>query len=89
MFQYRSRGFPGGSVVKNLPANTGDMGLIPDLGRSQLKKKRKKRKKKVLAHIDVFLAGGSGTFPCLVTQDSVGEGEVRKQKTSITFHNYS
>ena len=27
-------GFPGGSVVKNLPANTGDMGLIPDLGRS-------------------------------------------------------
>ena len=26
--------FPGGSVVKNLPANTGDMGLIPGLGRS-------------------------------------------------------
>ena len=25
-------GFPGGSVVKNLPANAGDMGLIPDLG---------------------------------------------------------
>ena len=23
-------GFPGGSVVKNLPANTGDMGLILD-----------------------------------------------------------
>ena len=22
-------GFPGGSVVKNLPANVGDMGLIP------------------------------------------------------------
>ena len=22
-------GFPGGSVVKNLPANTGDMGSIP------------------------------------------------------------
>ena len=22
-------GFPGGSVVKNLPANAGDMGLIP------------------------------------------------------------
>ena len=28
------RGFPGGSVVKNLPANVGDMGLIPGLGRS-------------------------------------------------------
>ena len=32
-----SWGFPGGSVVKNLPANaedTGDGGLIPGLGRS-------------------------------------------------------
>ena len=28
------RGFPGKSVVKNLPVNVGDMGLIPDLGRS-------------------------------------------------------
>ena len=28
--------FPGGSVVKNLPANAGDMGLIPDLGRSPM-----------------------------------------------------
>ena len=27
-------GFPGGSVVKNPPANAGDMGLIPGLGRS-------------------------------------------------------
>ena len=25
-------GFPGGSVVKNLPANAGDMDLIPGLG---------------------------------------------------------
>ena len=25
-------GFPGGGVVKNLPANAGDMGLIPGLG---------------------------------------------------------
>ena len=29
-----SRGFPGGSIVKNLPANTGDTDLIPGLGRS-------------------------------------------------------
>ena len=28
-----SMGFPGGSVVKNLPANAGDMDLIPVLGR--------------------------------------------------------
>ena len=27
-------GFPGGSMVKNLPANAGDVGLIPELGRS-------------------------------------------------------
>ena len=29
-----SLGFPGGSVVKNPPANSGDPGLIPGLGRS-------------------------------------------------------
>ena len=29
-------GFPGGSVVKNLPANAGDMGLIPGPGRSHM-----------------------------------------------------
>ena len=28
------QGFPGGLVVKNLPANTGDVGLILGLGRS-------------------------------------------------------
>ena len=27
-------GYPGGSRVKNPPANAGDMGLIPGLGRS-------------------------------------------------------
>ena len=26
-------GFPGGSVVKNLPANVGDTGSIPESGR--------------------------------------------------------
>ena len=39
-FQRRGKqltwGFPGGSVVKNLLANAGDMGLIPDLGRSHM-----------------------------------------------------
>nr|MDK8076123.1 hypothetical protein [Aerococcus urinae] len=30
------RALPGGSVVKNLPANAGDTGLIPDLGRSHM-----------------------------------------------------
>ena len=29
----KSLGFPGGSVVKNPPANAGDTGSIPDQGR--------------------------------------------------------
>ena len=29
-------GFPGGVVVKNLPANAGDTGSIPGLGRSHM-----------------------------------------------------
>ena len=28
------RDFPGGSVVKNLPANAGEVGSIPESGRS-------------------------------------------------------
>ena len=34
MCVYVYMGFPGGSVVKNLPANAGDTGLIPTSGRS-------------------------------------------------------
>ena len=30
------QGFPGGTVVKNLPANAGDMGLSPGRGRSHV-----------------------------------------------------
>ena len=29
-------GFPGGAVVENLPANVGDTGLSPGLGRSHM-----------------------------------------------------
>ena len=32
----KGRGFPGGAVVENLPANAGDMGLSPGLGRSHM-----------------------------------------------------
>ena len=31
---YRNQGFPGGSAVKNPPANAGDTGSIPGSGRS-------------------------------------------------------
>ena len=33
---YLAPGFPGGSVVKNPPCDAGDMGLIPDPGRSHM-----------------------------------------------------
>ena len=31
-----TRGFPGGAVVENLPANAGDTGSSPGLGRSHM-----------------------------------------------------
>ena len=31
-----AEGFPGGAVVENLPANAGDMGSSPGLGRSHV-----------------------------------------------------
>ena len=37
--QNKTGDFPGGAVVKNLPANAGDTGSTPDLGRSHIKKK--------------------------------------------------
>ena len=36
MFKIDHQGFPGGTVVKNLPANAGDMGLISGPGRSHM-----------------------------------------------------
>ena len=35
-----SEGFPGGSLVKNLPANAGDMDSIPGPGRSHVLQSR-------------------------------------------------
>ena len=34
--KFSLRDFLGGAVVKNLPANAGDMGLSPGLGRSHM-----------------------------------------------------
>ena len=34
--KYPCGGFPGGAVVENLPANAGDMGSSPGLGRSHM-----------------------------------------------------
>ena len=34
--RWQCLGFPGGAVVENLPANAGDMGSSPGLGRSHM-----------------------------------------------------
>ena len=36
-----TQGFPGGAVVKNLPASAGDMGLSPGPGRSHMLRSNK------------------------------------------------
>ena len=36
MFKNSPQGFPGGAVVENLPANAGDTGSSPGLGRSHM-----------------------------------------------------
>ena len=36
VLKIRTVGFPGGAVVENLPANAGDMGSSPGLGRSHM-----------------------------------------------------
>ena len=33
ILDFADQGFPGGSVIKNLPANAGDIGSIPGSGR--------------------------------------------------------
>ena len=35
-YELYDRGFPGGAVVKNPPADAGDMGSSPGLGRSHM-----------------------------------------------------
>ena len=36
IFKNKRGGFPGGTVVENLPANAGDTGSSPGLGRSHM-----------------------------------------------------
>ena len=36
LLKLRNKGFPGGAVVENLPANAGDAGSSPGLGRSHI-----------------------------------------------------
>ena len=42
-------GFPGGAVVENLPANAGDMGSSPGLGRSHMSRSNWAREPQLLS----------------------------------------
>ena len=44
-----SRGFPGGAVVENLPANAGDTGSSPGLGRSHMPRNNWAREPQLLS----------------------------------------
>ena len=44
-----NRGFPGGAVVENLPANAGDTGSSPGLGRSHMPRKNWAREPQLLS----------------------------------------
>ena len=50
-------GFPGGAVVKNPPANAGDTGLSPGLGRSNIPRNNKAREPQLLkpTHLEPML----------------------------------
>ena len=43
------RGFPGGAVVENLPANAGDTGSSPGLGRSHMPRSNQAREPQLLS----------------------------------------
>ncbi|KAJ8784114.1 hypothetical protein J1605_008614 [Eschrichtius robustus] len=43
------QGFPGGAVVENLPANAGDTGLSPGLGRSHMPRSNWAREPQLLS----------------------------------------
>ena len=49
LFKKFKEGFPGGAVVENLPANAGDMGSSPGLGRSHMPRSNWAREPQLLS----------------------------------------
>ena len=49
MFKKVQQGFPGGAVVENLPANAGDTGSSPGLGRSHMPRSNWAREPQLLS----------------------------------------
>ena len=47
-YKYQLRGFPGGAVVGSLPANAGDVGSSPGLGRSRMPRSSSAREPQLL-----------------------------------------
>ena len=43
LIKKKREGFPGGAVVENLPANAGDTGSSPGLGRSHMPRSRDRK----------------------------------------------
>ncbi|KAJ8785494.1 hypothetical protein J1605_007091 [Eschrichtius robustus] len=48
-YQEERQGFPGGAVVENLPANAGDTGSSPGLGRSHMPRSNQAREPQLLS----------------------------------------
>ena len=48
-FKTEKKGFPGGTVVENLPANAGDTGSSPGLGRSHVPRRNWAREPQLLS----------------------------------------
>ena len=48
-YQKNEEGFPGGAVVENLPANAGNMGSRPGLGRSHMPQSKWAREPQLLS----------------------------------------
>ena len=49
LLKQRNRGFPGGAVVENLPANAGDTGSSPGLGRYHMPRSNWAREPQLLS----------------------------------------
>ena len=63
--QKPSQGFPGGLMVKNLPANTGDTGLIPGPGRFHVPQSNKAHATQLLSSCAITTEAGAPTAHAL------------------------
>ena len=60
----RQQGFPGGTVVENLPANAGDTGSSPGLGRSHMPRSNWAREPQLLSLRPATIEAATVRGPC-------------------------